>query len=147
MTEATSKRFELGSIEWVDALRQYLATGLGDENLDGITAAASFETTNPPAHLLKDGRDAVGWFIRIEGGQVEVGDHPLAEADVHTLADYEAMAESFRISDIEEYSRSLQKKTAEGKMRTTGDRSKAQPISELMMRIDLRDGFYARYTA
>lgn len=140
------KRYELGSVEWVGALRDYLTAKLGDGPFEG-SASMSFETTDPPTHLLRGGQETVGWFLRLRDGRLEVGDRALPDADVRLVIDYETQARSFRIQDPAEYAANLQRLNASGAVKSTGDRTKVRPIQELFVRADVPNGFYHAYTA
>jgi hypothetical protein len=147
MAETAHQRYEAVSAEWVDAMRQYLSDKVAAENLEGITASASFEYTDPPAHLLRGGRETIGYYIRVRDGKIEVGDHPLPGADAQCVFDYNLIAPTYRYSaeeDLRWMSEHMEKAIAEGRMKISGDASTLQTV---LIRADMRDGFFAAYTA
>jgi hypothetical protein len=153
MAGGTRERYEAGSAEWLQAFRDFLTSEVTDADMEGLTpCTASYELTDPPQHLLHDGSDSVGWFIRFQDGRFVVGDHPLAESDCDflTVGDYAALAPTFRWSRAE-WDENVQRVIGlgrEGKVRNYSDPDpgKWRPLSSFMLDV-VRDRFYIRHTA
>ena len=135
------------------SLRDFLTTEVTDADLDGLTpSTASYEMTNPPAHLLRGGRDPVGWYIRFQDGTFEVGDYPLpaSECDTQTVADYDTVAPTMRWTkaDWDENVQAVAALAAEGKimLHAHTDVSKWGPLSQFMLNV-VRDRFYVLHSA
>ena len=88
----TQEKYELASPEWVTMLRQLVEEGLAGEDLTGINFSMCEEFADPPAHLRRPGSATIGFYVRIENGEVEVGDHPI-DATFKLVGDYAAMRE------------------------------------------------------
>ena len=70
-------RYEMGSVEWVNALGEWLHSRFEGHILD-FDFRWSTEYADPPQHLLRsDGRKTIGWHFVIKEGQFEFGDGPL----------------------------------------------------------------------
>lgn len=143
----TQARYEAASPEWVAAYRDFLQRELVGETFEGHNVTMSYEMTNPPPRLLRDGRKSVGWHVRIADGKCELGDHPLPKADLMLVADYETEAAILRMTNAEhtEYMRKHRAEIiAAGKFRVTGDPTR---IPKAFERVNVRDRFYVPFTA
>jgi|SRR3974390_133777 len=147
MTKSTSERYEAISVEWVNALRKYLAEKTKGKNLD-FKGTYSAEYTNPPAHLLRgDGRNTIGWTLRVNDREVEVLDGPHHHrADIVTIEAYDPMALSLRMTDDEFqkwYAQHGRRLEAEGKVVFIGDLD----VTKLaLFMTPFRDEFYVKHT-
>src|SRR5262245_51241132 len=145
---STGERYEAGSVEWVSALRDFVTAKAGGRDLR-FKASYSAEYTDPPAHLLRrDGRNSIGWCLRIDGSKVEVLDGPRHNnADIASIQAYDPMALALRMADTEFrkwYAENGLRLEAEGKVAVIGD----QNVSKLMVFMQpLRNEFYAKYSA
>lgn len=82
------EKYEFCSKEWLEEARRQLQEGMAGEDLTGIEFTVCEEFTNAPEHLLSGSRGKVGWTIRISGGEVELLDCSVPEADVSAVRDY-----------------------------------------------------------
>lgn len=148
MAESEPVKHEPASPEWIAAYRAFLERELAGETFEGVNVTMSYEMTNPPAHLLRDGRTSIGWHFRIADGKCELGDHPLPEADLVLVADYETEREILKMTN-EEHTAHVRngdraKIVTAGKYRVTGNPRLIPPVFE---RINPRDRFYVLHTA
>lgn len=149
MTEAKHGPYEAASPEWIAAYRDFLTRELEGVSFEGVPdVTMSYEMTDPPAHLLRDGRKSVGWHIAIKDGEWKLGDHALEEADLRLVADYEVERAILKMTNAEhtEHVRNGEraKIVAAGQYRVTGDPRRIPPVFE---RIAPRDRFYVLFTA
>ena len=124
----TLDKYEYGSREWVAMVRRLVEEGLDGEDLAGINFSFCEENTNPPTHLLLPGSDTIGFYVRVENGEVEVGDHPIEGTTFKIVGDYTAMREyalrPFPGANPDPETAALrQRMIAEGKMRVDGVRA------------------------
>ena len=130
--------FELASPEWMAEIRSMLERTIGDLDFGGESFTVSEEFTDPPAHLLPEGAKSIAWHFRVTDGAVEVGDGPLAGADLETIIDYDTCLPIARlVYDSPDALDDLQRRRAEasaaGKLTRKGDESVLPP--ELMQRL------------
>ena len=130
--------FELASPEWMVEIRTLLERVVRDLDVGGKSFTVSEEFTDPPAHLLPEGATSIAWHFRVTDGAVEVGDGPLAGADLETSIDYDTCVPIARlVYDSPEALADLQRQRAEataaGKLTRKGDESVLPP--ELMQRL------------
>jgi hypothetical protein len=124
----TLKKYEYGSPEWVGMVRGLVEEGLAGEDLAGITFSFCEENTDPPAHLRRPGSDTIGFYVRVENGEVEVGDHPIDGTTFKIVGDYTVMrAYALRpfpgANPDPETAELRQRMIAAGKMRVVGVRA------------------------
>jgi hypothetical protein len=124
----TLKKYEYGSPEWVAMVRGLVEDGLADEDLAGVNFSFCEENTDPPAHMRRPGSDTIGFYVRVENGEVEVGDHPIEGTTFKIVGDYTAMREyalrPFPGANPDPETAALrQRMIAEGKMRVVGVRA------------------------
>jgi hypothetical protein len=132
MTEPLEK-YELASPEWVTMLRGLVEEGLAGEDLAGINFSLCEEFTNPPAHLRRPGSATIGFYVRIEDGEIEVGDHPI-DASFKLVGDYAAMREyalrPFSPTNLDSDTAALrQRMIDEGKLLVVGARADWPPAT------------------
>jgi hypothetical protein len=130
--------FEFASPEWMAEIRTRLDGTVRGLDFGGRSFTVSEEFTDPPPHLLPDGAKSIAWHFRVTDGAVEVGDGPLAGADLETTVDYDTCLPIARlIYDTPEALEELQVRRAEasdaGKLTRKGDESALPP--ELMQRL------------
>lgn len=145
--DTRQERYESVSAEWVNALRRYVTAKAEGQTLD-FEVTYSAEYTDPPAHLLRgDGRNSVGYTIRVKGGKLEVFDGARPdEADFGSTATYDPFALAYKLP-LEEYTTVWMTETrpaaeAAGKMKWYGDRAAIAPLRPIIAMI----GFYSNYT-
>ena len=81
-------KVEFCSTAWIDAAREYLLGESRHADLTGVDVTFNEVFTDPPAHLDPDGVGRIGWYLRVTGGQVEVGEGILPQADLRLTVDY-----------------------------------------------------------
>src|SRR3974390_223804 len=70
-------RYEMGSVEWVNALHEWLRSRFEGHTLD-FEYRWSVEYADPPKHLLRgDGRNTIGWHYVVKDGKFAFGDGPI----------------------------------------------------------------------
>ena len=160
MADTKIQRYELGSVAWLNAFREWTKARLSDD-FWGIfykgavrirdTCALSVEATNPPAHLLRGGRATLGWYLRCKDSQIEIGDYPLADADHRMIADYDLLRKWYKLTDEEDrpfIQTEMPKLLQEHKLHIHyGDPERVQKLTELQWLMHWRDEFYSVYTA
>jgi hypothetical protein len=87
------------------------------------------EFTNPPTHLRRSGAGTMGFFVRVSDGRVEVGDHPIEDADVRIVSDYEGALTVARDPDAPAADpKAIEERMAEGRLRVFGDPMSAPAV-------------------
>src|SRR5262245_58760423 len=81
--------FECLSPEWLAAVQRIAERLLGKLDAAGLDFTVGEELTDPPAGRARTSAGTLGWFLRIRDGVLQVGDQPLATADVRVVADYD----------------------------------------------------------
>jgi hypothetical protein len=84
-------KVEFASPAWLAAIDEILRKELDGVDLGGQSFTISEEFTDPPAHLLHGGQTTVGWHLRVSDDGVEVHEGALADADLRTTVDYQAV--------------------------------------------------------
>jgi hypothetical protein len=129
-----NQKFQFLSVAWVDAVRSAIERLLAGVDLDGLDFAISEEVTGAPPGVRPHQAETVGWHLRIRDGRIEVGYQPLADADIRVVVDYRThhdLARRLWAGDAAAMAsaRALrQQATAEGRLRTEGDLSKAPSV-------------------
>jgi hypothetical protein len=72
---------------WVAMARREITHALSKRELDVPPFTLSEEFTDPPRHLRR-GAGAIGFYVRVGHGTVEVGDRPAPDADCRVISDY-----------------------------------------------------------
>lgn len=130
--------FEFASPEWMVEIRVLLDRTVRDLDVGGGTFTVSEEFTDPPAHLLPEGAKSIAWHFRVTDGAIEVGDGPLAGADLETTVDYDTCLPIARLvydtpEALEELERRRADAIAAGTLTRKGDESVLP--AELMQRL------------
>lgn len=142
-----NERYEVLSLEWVNALRRHLAEKAASMTLDA-DCVLSCEYTNPPPHLLRaDGRGTVGYAILARNGAIEVldGAHH-DQADFTVTSSYDPVALMYRTSGPEYQKWILEngeRLRAEGKIIYGG--KNREGAGRLFGQLNMFE-FYSRYT-
>ena len=124
---ATEEKHTFCSAGWVGAARAYVEGQCAGQDLSGVTLRFCEKFTDAPAELATEPGNVTGWFIRIEGGEVEVGRGVLADADVVITADYATVVPLARLvfegnpEGAEAAQKAVTEATAQGKMKREGD--------------------------
>jgi hypothetical protein len=140
----SQETFEFLSPKWLAAVQRIAERLLGKLDAAGVDFTVSEELTDPPAGRARTASGTLGWFLRIRGGVVQVGDHPLEDADVRVVADYDTHHDLSRriwAGDPQAMaaSRSLREEAAkEGRLRIEGDLAQAPHVVRQLV-ADLHD--------
>lgn len=120
--ESDARKHEFMSADWIAMARQQIVQAIGTKDLRGIDFTLCEEFTNAPAHLLTRGASTVGFYVRIANGGVEVGDHPIEDADLRLVSDYNDALPIARAADSGAADpRVMQERIATGKLTIIGD--------------------------
>lgn len=121
---------EFASPEWLAALKgmieRYLALAPPDLELSICEVF-----TGVPKHLDKNGDGVIAWHCRIRNGELEFRDGEIDDADIKTVADYDFILPFARMKiepgNMEGYQAKQAEGARQGKILSTGDRSKVPP--------------------
>lgn len=87
--------------------------------------------TDVPAHLDKDGSGVIAWHFRIADGRFHFAYGEADDVDMKTVSDYDFILPFARMriapDTAAEYQKRMQAGVEAGKLRRTGDGSKAPP--------------------
>jgi hypothetical protein len=115
-------KYRFMSPGWIEMARAQITRVLTGENLAGIDFTLCEEFTSPPDDLRRDNAPSIGFFVRIANGLVEVGDHPLEDADFKVVSEYEDALAIARDPDAPAAQQSaMAERMAEGRLRLMGD--------------------------
>ena len=121
LRDATGAAFEFMSPSWIAMARREITRALSRQDLDVEPFTLSEEFTDPPAHLAR-GAGTIGFAVRIGHGDVEVVDHPSADADVRVISVYADALELARDPDAASADPDeARRRLAEGRLRIEGD--------------------------
>jgi hypothetical protein len=129
-----AETFEFLSPQWLAAVQRIAEGLLATLDAAGVDFTVSEELTDPPAGRARTAAGTMGWFLRIRDGAVQVGDQPLADADVRVVADYDTHHDLSRrvwAGDAQAMatSRRLREEAAkEGRLRTDGGLAQAPSV-------------------
>jgi hypothetical protein len=138
------ERFEFMSAEWIAMAREQIVGAFAGKNLDGIHFTLCEAFTNPPGHLTPEGADTIGFYVRLNDGQVEVGDHPTDDADCTIITDYaDALAAARDPEAAAADPAVMAERMAAGKLKIIGDPSAAPAV---LRELDIHK-LLARHTA
>jgi hypothetical protein len=73
---------------WIEMAREQITSALAQKDLRGIDFSLCEEFTTPPEDLRGANATTIGFFVRVADGRVEVGDHPIDDADLKIVSDY-----------------------------------------------------------
>jgi hypothetical protein len=128
---APLEKFDFASVAWVAAVRTCVEGLLSDQDLTGIDFTMSEEFTDPPYGRSLTSAGTLGWYLRIRDNAIDLGNHPLDEADVRVVADYRTPRDLSRRtwagnSEAMATAKVLREQAvAEGRLRIAGDLSTA----------------------
>jgi hypothetical protein len=122
----TIEKLEFASPEWVIMLREIVEEGLAGQDIAGINFSLCEEFTDPPMHLRQGEEETIGYYVKIEDGDIEVGGHPI-DATFKIIGDYAAMREyalrPFTPTKLDSETAALRERMIEeGKLRVVGTR-------------------------
>jgi hypothetical protein len=117
-------KFEFLSPGWIEMARRQIVLALQDKDLGSIQYTLCEEFTNPPEYLRRQGEGTAGFYVRIANGLVEVGDHPIDDADLKVVSDYTDALEVARDPGAPAADpKVVQERIAAGRVRIIGDPS------------------------
>src|SRR4051812_34575013 len=85
----SQETFEFLSPEWLATVQRIAQRLLGNIDVTGVDFTISEELIDPPAVRARGAAGTLGWFLRIRGGVVQVGDQLPDDADGGVVADYD----------------------------------------------------------
>ena len=83
-----NEKYEFCSKKWVAHAKAYLKDAAVGEDLSDISVTFNEVFSDAPAHLDPDDKGRIGWYLRVEGGKVEVERGILDSADLTITVDY-----------------------------------------------------------
>jgi hypothetical protein len=83
------EKHEFVSPAWIEMARVQITQVLAAMNLRDVCYTLCEEFTNPPEHLRRGDAATIGFYVRVADSRVEVGDHPIDDADLKIVSDYE----------------------------------------------------------
>jgi len=114
---------------WIQMARKEITNVLARKDLAGIDFTLCEEFTAPPDELRRDDAATIGFFVRIAGGRVEVGDHPIDDADLKIVSNYADALAIARDPDAPAAQQSaMADRIAEGRLRIVGDPATAPTL-------------------
>ena len=152
-TDLGKPRYEAVSVEWVNALREWLTQKVKGLTLD-FEFAWSSKLTDPPAHLLRgDGRSTIGYTVLVKDGELQVVDGALDDVDLIMIYPYNPTALTMYMHTdqyVEWMTRNAPK--LEGKIKfeikNQERMDRAKPLTDLLVGPGnvIRQEFYAQQT-
>jgi hypothetical protein len=122
--EDALQKFEFMSPGWIEMARRHITQALGTKDLRGLNYSLCEEFTNPPEHLRREGEGTVGFYVRVEKGDIEVGDHPIDDADLKVVTEYTDALDVARDPDAPAADpKVVQERIAAGRLTIVGDPS------------------------
>jgi hypothetical protein len=123
-------KVEFASPEWFAALRE-MFSAYAEKAPAGLDFSVCEVFTGVPAHLDPDGSGVIAWHCRITPGRFDFAYGESDEVDMKTVTDYQFILPFARMKlgaeTAEDYQRQMQAGLESGKIRRTGDGSKAPP--------------------
>jgi hypothetical protein len=120
--EVSLKKYRFMSPGWIEMAREQIASVLAGKDLGGIDFCLCEEFTAPPEDLRGANAATIGFFVRIADGRVEVGDHPIDDADLKIVSDYADALSIARDPDARAAQQSaMADRIAEGRLSVVGD--------------------------
>lgn len=114
---------------WLQMARHQITGILAGRDLAGIDFTLCEEFTNPPPDLRRTDAATIGFYVRIADARVEVGDHPVDDADLKIVSDYEEARAIARDPDAPAAQPSaIAERLAEGRLALIGDPACAPPV-------------------
>ncbi len=116
------EKYGFMSPAWIKMAQEQISRVLAGEDLRGIDFTLCEEFTGAPDDLRREGAATIGFFVRVEGGRVEVGDHPTDDADFKIVSDYEDALAIARDPDAPVAQQTMMEaRLAEGRLKIVGD--------------------------
>ena len=83
------EKYEFMSPAWIEMARVQILGALAGKSLSEVDYTLCEEFTDPPPHLKRPGQETIGFYLKVDGGRVEIGDHPVEDADLKVVSDYQ----------------------------------------------------------
>jgi hypothetical protein len=116
------EKFRFMSPGWIEMAREQITSVLADTDLGDADFSLCEEFTAPPEDLRTADAETIGFFVRVARGRVEVGDHPIDDADLRIVSDYTDALSIARDPDAPAAQPSaMAERIAEGRLRVVGD--------------------------
>jgi hypothetical protein len=110
---------------WVEMARAEITQALSTANLANEQFTLCEEFTNPPDHLRRGDAETIGFYVRLAGGHVEIGDDSRVAADCRITSDYADALTVARDPDAPAADpKEIQRRIAEGTLKIEGDPSR-----------------------
>jgi hypothetical protein len=123
------QKAEFMSATWIDMARSQIEATLAKNDLRGVRYTLCEEFTDPPVHLQRPGRATVGFYVRVDDGKVEVGDHPIEDAELKIVSDYKDALAIARDPDVPAADpQVMAERIAEGRLQIIGNPMDAPPV-------------------
>jgi hypothetical protein len=131
--EVSVEKYRFMSPAWIAMAREQITGALAHEDLRGVDFTLCEEFTSPPDDLRREGQTTIGFFVRVANGRVEVGDHPIDDADFKVVSRYGDALAVARDPDAPAAEQSvMEERIAEGRLSVVGDPSAVPaPIAAL----------------
>lgn len=143
MNDAPRSSHEFMSAGWIAMARREITKALAGRALDVEPFTLSEEFTDAPPHL-RGGAAAIGFFVRVGRGRVEVGDRPEPAADCRVISDYADALEIARDPSAGSVDPTeAERRVTEGRLRIEGDPAR---MPAALQELDLH-GLLAAHTA
>lgn len=124
-------KIELGSPEWLAALKGHIERFVATPNGQKTTWSLCEVFTGVPGHLDKDGTGVIAWHCRIADGRVVFAEGEANDVDMKTTTDYDFILPMARLVLSPETAATLaahsQAGVESGKMKREGDSSGVPP--------------------
>jgi hypothetical protein len=123
------EKAEFMSPSWIAMARTEIRQVFAGRDLAGIDYTMCEEFTNPPRHLRRPGEPTIGFYLKIDDGSVEVGDHPVKDAELRIVSDYdEALGVARDPDSAAANPEAIASRLAAGTIEIIGDPSLAPPV-------------------
>ena len=114
---------------WLQMAREQIIGVFAGKDLAGIDFTLCEEFTNPPQDLRPADAATIGFLVRVAHGRVDVGDHPVDDADLKIVSDYDdALAIAHDPDAPAAQPATMAERVAQGKLRVEGDPSRVPPM-------------------
>lgn len=130
MGEQMANKVEFASQDWLDALKSMIERYMAHAPA-GLELSICEVFTGVPQHLDRHGDGVIAWHCRISNGRLDFRDGAIDDADLKTIADYTFILPFARMKiepdNLAAYQAQQAEGAKQGKVASTGDRSKVPP--------------------
>jgi hypothetical protein len=125
MSDRRTTAYEFMSPGWVEMAREEITHALSTADLADEQFTLCEEFTDPPDHLRRGDAETIGFYVRLVGGQTEIGDDCRITADCRIISDYGDALTVARDPDAPAANPTeVQRRIAEGTLKIEGDSSR-----------------------